>query len=1140
MKNYFMLEEYFPLESIRKLLRIMKLTLTLAIIGICQIYATDSYSQNARISLDMQNVKIEDVFTAIEKQSNYEFFYNNSQIDANQQVSVHVKEMKISEILSQLLANKELDYKVLGNRIVLVKSNSFESELLTTMGAVQQITVTGRVKDGTSGDPIPGVNILVEGTTIGVVSDADGKYSVDVPSGNATLLYSYIGYLTEKVLLNNRLVVDINLTQDIQNLEEVVVVGYGTVKKRDLTGSVASIKSDDITKTASSNAMQSLQARMPGIDVQQADGQSGSGLNITLRGKRSISASNDPLILVDGIEYGSTLDLNPSDIESMDVLKDASSTAIYGTRGANGVIIITTKRGKAGKTIVNFSAFTSSNRPANVPKVMYGEKEVQRYIDAANYKADYTSGNWGASNLTAADVLTKSLDDGTTELSIYEDGSYTNWADIILKNGLTHNYELSVSGGNEKTNYNLSLGSMDEQGLMKNDELKRYNGKISIDHKINNAFKVGSSLLYTYKDHDARNSSVFSQSMKMTTITHAYLNDGTINKQPNPHYSAHCNPLLDEVDGAYQNNVLTSRLFGNTYLEITPLKNLVLKSMFALDKSNNRKGLYEDYQSVARYQSPSTTYISSESENTTKYTWDNTLNYNFTLGKHNINALLGHSMTQSVYEESLISGTAGQEHYYKSSFYDLSKISTANTPTSVYRKTALLSYFGRLNYKFNEKYLLTASYRADGSSTLANGHKWGYFPSVAAAWRVSEESFLSGFSSWLSNLKLRTSWGISGNSAIQAYQTLATLSSTNVYYYLGSNTITGNIPSNMGNENLKWETTAAYNYGVDFGFFNNRISGSVDYFTSKTSDLLYYRTLPASSVYTSVLDNIGKSEAHGIEVALNTQIIKLNDFSWDVNWSYYHARDKVTFLADDIDKDISQDGGTSGYMLGQPVSMYFDYEPDGCWGVGEYSTYVADWQTRHSGETIGYATEYGTPGTVKIVDRNDDGKINEDDKRIYERSPKHIFGMNNTFSYKNLSLSVQVYARLGGYLAYGLNSLVTYDESNWGDLDYWTYTNQGAKFPTPAILTTVSNAYTPYAKSLRYEKADYIKIKDITLSYSLPKGLIGKIGLDQIRVYGSLKNYFTFSKIDNYDPERGGAISFPLAKQMVFGVNVQF
>lgn len=1136
-----MLEEYFPQESIRKLLRVMKLTFTLAIIGICQVYATDSYSQNARISLDMQNVKIEEVFTAIEKQSDFEFFYNNNQIDANQQVTVHVEEMKISEVLNQLLANKELAYKVVGNRIILVKANSFESELLSAMDGVQQITVTGTVKDGSSGEPIPGVNILVEGTTIGVVTDVDGRYTINVPSGDVNLVFSYIGYLTEKIPLSNRTVVNLDMATDVQNLEEVVVVGYGTVKKRDLTGSVASIKSEDITKTASSNAMQSLQARMPGLDIQQKTGEAGSGLNILLRGQRSITASNSPLILVDGVEYGSTLDLNPSDIESMDVLKDASSTAIYGTRGANGVIIITTKRGKAGKTVVNFSAFTSTNRPTNVPKVMFGEKEVQRYIDAANYKADFASGNWGTSDLSAADVLTKSLDDGTTEMSIYEDGSYTNWADIILQNGLTHNYELSVSGGNEKTNYNLSLGSMDEQGLMKNDELKRYNGKINIDHKINNAFKVGSSILYTYKDHDARNASVFTQSMKMTTITHPYLNDGTIYKQPNPHYSAHCNPLLDEIDGAYQNNALTSRLFGNTYLEITPFKNLVLKSMFALDKTNGRNGLYQDYQSVARYQSPSTSYISNESENTTKYTWDNTLNYNFTTGKHNITALLGHSMTQSVYEEAITSGTAGQEHYYKSSFYDLAKISTANAPTSIYTKTSMLSYFGRLNYKFNEKYLLTASFRADGSSTLAQGHKWGYFPSVAAAWRVSEESFLSGFSSWLSNLKLRTSWGIAGNAAVPAYKTLATLSSTNVYYYLGGNTLIGNIPSNMSNQNLKWETTAAYNYGIDFGFFNNRISGSVDYFTSKTSDLLYFRTLPASSVFTSVIDNIGKSEAQGIEVALNTQIVKWKDFSWDVNWSYYHARDKVTFLASaDIDKDISQDGGTAGYMVGQPLLIYYDYEPNGCWGVGEYANYVADWQTRHPGETIGYATSYGTPGTVKVIDRNDDGVINEDDKRVYERSPKHIFGMNNTFSYGNLSLSVQVYARLGGYLAYGLNSLVTYDDSNWGDLDYWTYTNQGAKFPTPATLTTVSSAYTPYATSLRYEKADYIKIKDITLSYGLPKSLIGKIGIDQIRVYGSLKNYFTFSKIDNYDPERGGAISFPLAKQVVFGVNVQF
>lgn len=1102
---------------------IMKFTILLTLLTTLNVSAL-VYSQDTKLNLSLKDKTLREVIKTIENQSNFRFFFSDDYLDLNQKVTVIAQNKGINEILTDLLEQNKVTYKVMENNVIVI-----------TPLAKQTNSVSGIITDGANGEALAGVSIMVKGTAKGVVTDINGKFTIDVAPGQ-TLAISYVGYLGEEIVIGDQKTLTIQLIQDVKQLEEVVVIGYGTVKKRDLTGSVASVKSDDIARTTSSNAIQSMQAKMPGVDIQQTDGQSGASLDIKLRGQRSLLASNSPLILVDGVEYGSTIDLNPSDIESMDVLKDASSTAIYGTKGANGVIIITTKRGKAGKTSVNFSAFTSVNKPTNVPKVMYGTKEVQRYIDAGNYVADLASTNWGTSNLTPTDVLKMSLTDGTTELSIYQDGSYTNWADIILKNGQTHNYELSVSGGNDKTVYNLSLGLMNEGGLMKNDELKRYNGKINIDHTINKIFKAGSSILFTYKDHDARNSSVFSQSMKMTSITHPYLIDGTINITPNPHYLSHCNPLLDEVPGNFQNNSISSRFFGNTYVEITPFKGLVFKSMFAFDKSNTRNGIYQDYQSVGRYQSPSTTFLSNESENSTKYTWDNTLNYSKKIGKHDFSVLVGQSATQNVYEEELASGTAGQEHYYTSGFYDLSKITTVTPPTSIYTKTAMLSYFGRLNYKFNERYLLTASLRADGSSTLATGHKWGYFPSVAGAWRVSEESFLTDQKAWLSNLKLRASWGISGNAAVPAYKTLTTLSSSIVYYYLGGSTIAGNIPSNLGNQNLKWETTAAYNFGLDFGILNNRISGSIDYYISKTNNLLYYKTLPASSVYTSIIDNIGNTEGKGIELALNTLIVKTKDFSWDVNWSYYHNADKVTYLGDGITKTIS---GTGGYVVGQPVSMYYDYKAMGCWGVGEYAAYLAAWQTRHPGQTASYSSVggYGNPGTIKIKDTNDDGKIDETDKAVFTREPVAIMGMNNTFTYQNLSLSVQVYARLGGSIQYGLNNLVTYDGSNWGNLNYWTYTNQGAKFPSPGAAST---AYTPYSTSLLYEKADYIKIKDITLSYSLPKRLISKIGIDQVRFYGSLKNYFTFSKIDNYDPERGGSISFPLAKQMVFGMNLQF
>ncbi|MGE4587669.1 MAG: SusC/RagA family TonB-linked outer membrane protein, partial [Mangrovibacterium sp.] len=615
--------------------------------------------------------------------------------------------------------------------------------------------------------------------------------------------------------------------------------------------------------------------------------------------------------------------------------------------------------------------------------------------------------------------------------------------------------------------------------------------------------------------------------------THAYTKEGELIATPNPRYAAHCNPLLDEVDGAYQHNVETSRFFGNNYIEAS-VKNLVFKSMFALDRKNIRTGMYQDYQSVARYQSPGTGYISYETEKNTNYTWENTLNYNTNFGAsiHNLSALLGHSMNKSIYEESITEGDCGREHYYTSSFYDLSKI-TSQTTTSQYIKSTLLSFFGRANYRYSEKYLLTASLRADGSSTLAEGNKWGYFPSAAAAWRIKEESFLAD-KTWLDNLKLRLSWGISGNAAVDPYSTLTTLSSNVIYYYLGGSDIAGNIPSTMGNSDLTWEKTSSFDIGVDFGILDNRISGSIDYYMSKTSDLLYYKSAPASSVYPSVLANIGETEGQGLEVSLNTKVLNKRDLSWDINWSYSTFTDEVTSLAEGVERNIN---GTTGHIVGEAVSIFYDYENDGCWGVDEYDTYLVNWESRHPGEEVSYVSAYGEPGTIKIIDRNDDGKLSDEDKRVYNRSPKHIFGMSNTMSYKNFSLSVLLYARLGGYIAYDMNSQLNYESANWGNLDYWTPINKDAEFPSPGAASTT---YGSYGSSLLYEKANYVKIKDITLSYKLPKELISPIGIGNASVYGSLKNYFTFSNIDNYDPERGGSISFPLSKQLVFGVNIEF
>jgi TonB-linked SusC/RagA family outer membrane protein len=1002
------------------------------------------------------------------------------------------------------------------------------------MAFAQTKTVTGTIVDE-FGEPIIGANVLVKGTTNGAVTDIDGNYSITGVSDSDELVVSYIGYASQTLPVGSQSTFNITMKEDGENLEEVVVVGYGVQKKKDLTGSVSSIKSADIQNVAAANAMQAMQAKVPGMDLQQSSGQAGAGVSITMRGNRSISADNGPLILVDGVVYGSTLDIPAGDIESMDILKDASSTAIYGSRGANGVILITTKRGKAGKTRVDLNAYNSFNSATSDIRNKYGMDEVQLYVDRANYDEYITNGSWGTN--TYKEVFGNSaLADGTLQTAIIEDGSFTDWYDTFMQNSTTQNYELSIAGGSEKTNFNISLAAMYDNGLLKDDKMDRYNGRINIDHKINKVVKVGASVAFTFKNHDSR-FSLFNAARKMTTITHPYNTDGTVNIKPNPWYDSHVNPLQDEGDN-YKKNVETTRFLGNAYLQLEPIKDLFLKTQFAIDRTNARTGTYQDYESVGRFQSPTNTYISKATSQSTKLNWQNTANYNKYFGDHSVGVLAGFEMQQSIAEGLSYEGTAGKEHYYTNSFYDVTKIQNDAKAGSTYTKSSLMSFFGRLNYGFDSRYLLQASVRADGASQLAKGNKWAAFPSVSAGWRIVDEHWMEGINESLSisNLKLRLSWGLSGNAAVNEYMTLAQV------YATTPSSATDFIPMNMPNPDLTWEKTSAYNLGLDFGFLAGRINGTIDYYWTKTTDLLYFKSSPQSEVFTSVISNIGESKGQGLEIALNALAVRTKDFSWDINMSYTHSSDEIAYLADGLDQNITS--YNNALIVGEPLSIFYDYETNECWKVGEYDAYVSEMASKGI-TVVAPITNYGTPGTLKIVDQNGDGMIDADnDRRVYNRSPKHIIGMTHSFTYKDFSLSLQMMARLGGYIAYEKNNALGLNDNyaNWADVDYWTLDNQDARIPAPTYAhNNLKSIYSQYASSLLYEKADYFKIKDITLAYNLNKKWASKAFLSNAKIYCSLKNFITFNRLDdNYDPERGGAITFPLMKQVVVGVNLSF
>ncbi|WP_320053768.1 TonB-dependent receptor [uncultured Acetobacteroides sp.] len=987
--------------------------------------------------------------------------------------------------------------------------------------------VAGVVKDE-KGELLPGVSVQVVGTTVGTSTSIDGTFKLKVKDLNTSVLrFSFVGMQNLDVPIKGQKNLVVTMKSASVELEEVVAIGYGFVKKRDLTGAVSSLKTTEIVKTASNNALQSMQGKVAGLDITKSSGESGAGINISLRGNRSVIASNAPLFLVDGIEYGSTLDINSSDIESMEVLKDASSTAIYGTRGANGVVIITTKRGSAekngGKTRVTLNSYLSFNSPTNLPKLMNAQEEYLFQAERKRYNAEKGTLAWGTTNLAdyPADKVLSTVVSSPYEKSVYDiykEGG-VDWFDMIMRNSTTQNYEVAVSGGSGKTSFNLSLGYMKEEGLLRNDDLSRYNGRLNIDHSIANNLKIGASIQYTYRDWARRADNVYSQLIKMHTLAQPYFANGDILDKPSELATSHTNPLLNEVPGYYQNNTQSNRLFSNVFLDWEIVKNLRFKTILGVDQNSNRYGEYEDYMCTGNYQSGRGSAFEVQNNQSLSYTWENTLNYSTKLGaNHDFQFLLGQSSYQSTYEMHGLSGTGLQDHYGKNSFYELSNIIPGGrTIANNYIKKNMLSYFGRVNYKLFNRYLLTASLRSDGSSALSKGNKWGYFPSISGAWVISDESFFEGINS-VSNLKLRASWGKSGNSAVEPYSTLTVLGADKVYNSFGSSLISGQVPANFGDPNLTWETTKTYDLGLDLSLFNNRISTTVDAYYSRTYNLLLYKGLPATSAYPQVLTNVGTTENRGIEATLNIRAIEKHDFSWNTNFSFSMNRDKIVELASGAHQDLSLPG--MALIVGKAARAFYDYEADGCWSIAEAAK----------------AKTYNrVPGDIKIVDRNNDGVINESDKRIYNQSPNFILGWNNTLSYKGISLSALMYARVGQWIQYDYNTAYKPTEADGSPaVDFWTPENQGAKFPRPGIASQND------MPALAYEKASFFKIKEVTLGYQLPSKLTSKIGMSKLYVYGSMQNYFTFSNLDNYDPERGGAISSPLAKQLIVGLNIEF
>lgn len=990
----------------------------------------------------------------------------------------------------------------------------------SVLSVMQGKTIKGQILDET-GESMIGVSVLVKGTTIGTVTDFDGNYTLEVPSGKNILEISYIGYKTKEITIGNNSLINIKMEPDTQALDEVVVIGYGTVKKRDLTGAVASMKNEDVTVAPTSNVMEALQGKIAGMDIVKSSGQVGEDVSILLRGSRSIYGSNEPLFIIDGIP-GSYSQVNPSDIESVDVLKDASSTAIYGSAGANGVVIINTKRGKEGKATVNFDAYYGFSGSPNYKHGMVGDEWVNYQREAYKYKnGDYPSDMsalFGNQDYTDA----------------YNAGKWIDWIDEASGNtATTQKYSLSVSGGSEKTKIFASTSYNREEGLLSNDNLNKYSLRLNIDQEIFSWAKMGFTSNLTYQDRNQGVKNTFTKGLSSFPLGDAYDQNGKINHE---YITGQYSPLGDFIEDQYVNNTRSTYLNVSGYLELSPIKDFTFTSRINGTLSDSRQGQYWGDQCNANRPSyAGSPHAAITNKNAWNYTWENILSYNTTIAKdHNIGGSVITSWNKNQNDSSL--AAASGQMVDRWSFWRLASGASQHVESD-FAQTQKMSFAVRFNYSYKGKYLFTFSNRWDGVSQFSAGHKWDSFPAGAIAWRISDEPFMNVAKNWLNNLKLRVGYGITGNSGgVDAYGT-----TTQAYVYTGNGlTLNGQNSSftqytgTYGSKDLGWEKSYNWNVGLDYGILNNRVDGSIEWFKTTTKGLLFKRTLPITSGLTgwgsplSIWQNIAETSNQGVEVTINSHNIKTKDFSWNTTLSVTWSKEKIEKLPDG-------DLISENLFVGHSIKSIYGYKYTGIWGTNTPQDIL---------------DAYGVkPGFIQIetLEKDGDGgvhKYSTNDRQVLgHTNPDWIVGLNNTFTYKNFDLSVFAMARYGQTINSDLLGYYTAEQSvttnQLAGADYWTENNQGAYYPAPGTGSEQSTVIS----ALRVRDGSFIKVKNITLGYTFPVNISRKALMEKCRIYATAYNPFIYVKdkqLKGTDPETNGSDAFPTFRQFVFGVNLTF
>lgn len=986
-------------------------------------------------------------------------------------------------------------------------------------------TVTGTVTSEADGSPLIGATVRVKGTSTGTVTDIDGNFSIDIEGNDAVLLITYTGFKELEVEVGAQSTLQIALSEDSTILDEVVVVGYGVQKKRVVTGAIANLDAEKISAIPVPSGVQAMQGQVAGVDIVQTGGRPGANPTIRIRGRRSITASNDPLFVIDGIPQTSGTnainDINPQDIESMEILKDAAATAIYGSRGANGVIIITTKRGSEGRTIVAYDGYFGTTSALRTVDMMNG-------AEYGALKRESRRRGWDG-EIPADDLV---WTDPIEPISL-ANGTSTNYQDLVLGDGWQTNHQLSLRGGTAKTQFNIALGYFDEQGIISNMDFSRLTARVNLDHKIDKTFSAGVSFLATNTVQNFGSNATMGEALANNPLGVPYDAEGNLLLLPT-NDGIRTNPLNELVENAVVDRRSTNRIFVPFYIKANVLEGLTYTVNFGPDVRLFKRGQFTGRNTNRNRGGISNAGIRNDQE--IGYTLENILNYNKSFsGGHTLGVTALQSIQALNFQrhETQVSNLP----YESQLFHNIGTAEVKGDLTSRLQEWSLMSFMGRVNYDYNNKYLFSATLRADGSSRLSEGNKWAYFPGVSLGWRLLEEPFMDNVA-WLDELKLRVSYGAVGNTSINPYQTAGALSRTT--YAWDESPAFGFGLNQIPNPDLGWEISSTTNIGVDFSMLNGRFNGAIEVYRTNTTDLLLARNLPFTSGYNNVLQNIGSTQSDGIEFSIGAAIVNTPSFQWSVDFNISTYNEKITELAlKDANGNPIDDIGNR-WFIGQPIRVFYDYEK-----IGIYQTGEAD---------LASTAENKVPGEIKLKDQNGDGIITAADDRVILGTdvPDFLGGITNRLSYKGFDLSCFFFFRQGGMINSAFHTSGSFNglfgRYNNLDVDYWTPNNPTNDSPRPN-----ENQERPRNNStLGYFDGSFIKLRNASLGYTIPESIASKLKMSRLKVYVSGQNLLVWSPYDTFDPEvdntntaslptvGSGDSIIPSTRLILFGINAQF